>query len=342
MSNNTRINRIAAATAAAGVLVSGATNAATHSIFVGVGYNSTTNKNEIVSINPSTGATSVLNSFTFDSGGYFGIVPGQQGNFYALSSALTLYDFNATTGQILSTTPISYPSLQTIVSLPSGLKGIGYNASTNKNEIVSINAKTGAISVLNSFSFDSAGYNGSLVPGQDNNFYALSSAPTLYNFSALSGQILSTTPIPYPPLQNLVSLPSALVGIGYNTATNKNEIVSIDAKTGATSVSNSFTFDSGGYYGSLVPGQDDNFYALSSAPTLYDFSALSGQILSTTPISYPSLQTFTVVMAVPEPATYAMIIAGFGLLGLGLRRKHTRRDFLASRTARKARSSSAA
>jgi probable HAF family extracellular repeat protein len=70
---------------------------------LGIGYNSTTRQNYLASIDPATGATTVLNSFVFSSGGWLApSLTAANGNVYALSSDSHLYDFDATTGAIIS------------------------------------------------------------------------------------------------------------------------------------------------------------------------------------------------------------------------------------------------
>jgi hypothetical protein len=312
----TCVGSVLAVTAATFLLAATAARAS-HLIFVGVGYDPAIQSNQVVSINGTSGAATVLNTFTFSGGGYFGgLTPGKSDNFYALSSNDTLYDFNATTGQIISDVPLTYP-VESYISTPSGFVGVGYDASTQQNQVVAFNATTGAATVLNSFQFDSGFYNGEMVAGPDSNFYMLSSAGTLYDFADKTGQIISETPLSYA-FQTIVETPSGLVGIGYDASAQQNQILSINTTSGATTVLNSFNFDSGGYYGEFAPGAGDDFYTLSSAPTIYDFNAASGQIISATPVDYP-LQAFTTV-SVPEPGTYALMTLGFGLLGLILRR----------------------
>ena len=76
---------------------------------IGIDYVSATGQDEIRTVNPNTGETTLLNSFKFDSGYWVsGTVVANRaaGKLYVESSTPTLYTFGLLGGQILSTVPL--------------------------------------------------------------------------------------------------------------------------------------------------------------------------------------------------------------------------------------------
>ena len=69
----------------------------------GINYNSSCQHNQYLCINPTNGSVTVLNTFDYDSGFYYGnsfTTDVTQGRAYAISSAGTLYTFDLATGII--------------------------------------------------------------------------------------------------------------------------------------------------------------------------------------------------------------------------------------------------
>ena len=66
---------------------------------VGISYNDSTGQNEIHQIDPNTGTSILILSFSFDSGAYSAFcIDSQTNTAFAVSSARTLYQFDLNTG----------------------------------------------------------------------------------------------------------------------------------------------------------------------------------------------------------------------------------------------------
>lgn len=96
-----------------------------------------------------------------------------------------------------------------------------------------------------------------------------------------------------------------------------------DAVVSFTGLENNFLFTDGSFAGSY----DVNYFTQRSGPGL-DFSWVestrgfkSSEIYTVTPGGTLARWRLTAVTAVPEPETYAMLLAGLGLLGAVARRR---------------------
>jgi hypothetical protein len=258
---------------------------------IGLDYASATGQNEIRSIDTATGQTTLLNSFTFDSGTWVeGTVVSNPsaGKLYVESGAQTLYTFDLASGEILSTAPLQMFMQALIVDRQDRLIGIDYSSNTRHNEIRLVNPNNGNAVLLNSFSFDSGTWvEGTVVSNPSaGKLYVESGAQTLYTFDLASGQILSTVPLDTSLQALAVDAYGLLIGIDYLSATGQNELRRVDPTTGKTRVLNTFAFDSGGWVdGTIVPNLPaGKLYIESSLPTLYTFGLVNGQTLSTVPL----------------------------------------------------------
>jgi hypothetical protein len=85
-------------------------------IAIGISYNTETMQNEVRTIDPTTGASSLLNSLVFDNGGWTGHISVDVGSnsFYTISGGNRLYKFDLTTGAILATVSPDFPNLQAV------------------------------------------------------------------------------------------------------------------------------------------------------------------------------------------------------------------------------------
>jgi hypothetical protein len=162
---------------------------------IGISYNAETAQNETYSIDPTTGASALLQSVVFDNSGWTGQISVDQKStrFYTLSAANKLYTFDLTSGALLATISLS-PRFQAVGLRGDGsLIGISYNAATAQNEIYSIDPVAGTSTFLQSVVFDNNGWTGYIsVDQKSNRFYTLSAANKLYTFNLASGALLNT------------------------------------------------------------------------------------------------------------------------------------------------------
>ena len=166
---------------------------------VSMSYNTDTQENELYLIEIGTGRTTLLRSFSFDSGswntGSFMTLPEMQRAF-ALSGANTLYEFDLTNGNILSTRAVSLPPGTGRYELLSrnSIAALAYNDATGKNELYTTDIDTGRSTLLKSFTFDTGYYSADTftVNRATKRAYVMSSIGTLYEFDLTNGNILST------------------------------------------------------------------------------------------------------------------------------------------------------
>jgi PKD repeat protein len=158
---------------------------------VGIRYNG--QQNEIRSINPDTGQSTLLKQFVFDSGSWISstlTVDIVSKRLYVISSNNSLYRFDFTSGNFLPIISVD-TKMQAVTSRSDGsLVGISYNG--QQNEIRTINPDTGQSTLLKQFVFDS----GSWAPDTftvdivSKRLYAISSNNSLYRFDLTSGNLI--------------------------------------------------------------------------------------------------------------------------------------------------------
>jgi len=184
---------------------------------IGISYNPGLMQNQIRTLDPASGITRLLNTFTFSSGGWY---PGtftldpDSDRFYVQAGDGTLYTFDLKTGQIL-TTQMADTLMQTLAvkKLRTGEKskrdgwrkpiagedrglliGISYNPGLMQNQIRTLDPASGITRLLNTFTFSSGGwYPGTFTLDPDSDrFYVQAGDGTLYTFDLRTGQILTT------------------------------------------------------------------------------------------------------------------------------------------------------
>jgi len=176
-------------------------------------------------IDPTDGSTSALNTFAFDSAGFWFNstydVDAANNRLYGLSAAETLYEWDATTGGVLNSTPLDVASLPQTFAVTGArsdgkLVGITTGGGSNQIRLIDPADATGTTTELLDFTFDSGGFFADTftVDAANDRFFVASSGPTLYEFSLSTGQILSTKPMDISPhAMALIDLsPSCLVG----------------------------------------------------------------------------------------------------------------------------------
>lgn len=235
---------------------------------IGIDYNYTTESNELFNIDQTTGKSSFLLSFKFDSGWYENFFVDTKNSIaFAVSTEKTLYKFNL---KDLSYNFISLDrQIQSMEAGPDGfLIGIDYNYINGMNELFKIDPSTGKSYFLLSFSLDSEGYDKFFVDSENYTAYLVSTANTLYRFSLIDINY-STVSIDHPMQAIEVGSNGFLIGIDYNYTTEKNELFRIDPATGESSFLLSFSLDSGWYDKFFVDKKNDIAYTVSTFNTLY-------------------------------------------------------------------------
>jgi hypothetical protein len=83
----------------------------------------------------------------------------------------------------------------------------------------------------------------------------------------------------------------------------------------------------GNNWGSLTPVVTYSGYTVNNSQIAFSFGAITGRyvqiVVNNGPTSWTALANAKVVGSVPEPATYAMLGAGLGLIGFAARRRRT-------------------
>lgn len=280
---------------------------------IGVTWNSTTEENEIRTVDPNTGTSSVVNTLTFDTGYWWPYTFGLYapvGRCYATSSSNTLYVLDTTTGELLWTVPFDIEMQEWMPAGNGLLIGIGWNSTTQENELRTADPATGIWSFLNSFTFDT-GYWFALSFSVDPSVgqcYATSSSNTLYVLDTTTGELLWTVPFSRPMQAWRPADNGLLIGIGRNDTTEENEICIADSATGVWSVLNSFAFDSGVWWVETfrVDPSVGRCYATSNSNTLHVFDISTGELLWTAPLD----ASFQIWDVFPDLASFCYVEGG--------------------------------
>lgn len=266
---------------------------------VGISYNPDTNENEFRTVNPESGVTSVLNTFQFASGGYYGLFSDPARNVaYAPSGQNELYRFDLTTGQILGVTSIErdYPNIA--VGGTTGLSAIYYDSNSMEYSLNQLDPLTGAVNPLTVI--PTAGGLGSLISNPLTDVgYTTNGPDSVLKFDLNTGANLGTIQLPfaYPNLQ--AGVDGDLAGILYNFSTEKNELYAIDGENGQATLLNTWAFTSGYYSAFLTDPLGERAYALSGANDIYTFDLRSGDILNIAPLD-SAMQNFAIGPADPQ------------------------------------------
>ena len=87
---------------------------------IGLGYDTSTNQNYLASIDPATGASTLLSSFTSSSGYWWpATFVANATDVYLVSTSDDIYDFDATTGAIKSVEPLTTALVEGLALPPS-------------------------------------------------------------------------------------------------------------------------------------------------------------------------------------------------------------------------------
>jgi PEP-CTERM motif len=282
------------------------------SSLLALGYNASTDENFVASISTTTGATSPVKDFKFSGGGGWYAFAASGDHAYAISADGHLYDVDVSSGS-LSTVSID-PSLQDLATSGSTLLALRYNSSPGNFSLASINAATGASTLIRTFTFSGGGYFSGTFAALGNEAYVLSSDHRLYEINLLTGADSMVTL--NPSVESLTASGSSLFALGYNTSLADNYLASVNVTTGATSIISNFSLSGGGYFSGTFSALGDEAYVVSNDDHLYQLNVLSGAVTT--------LPGFGQAVTTPEPSTWTLLLLGSGFLGwvkVALRRK---------------------
>ncbi|MBM3726791.1 MAG: PEP-CTERM sorting domain-containing protein [Acidobacteria bacterium] len=282
---------------------------------VAIAYNNKTQMNEFRSINPATGQSTLLNSFTF-AGGFWQngtLTADNMGHAFALASG-RLYRFDAATGQILGN-PLLQADLADIV-FAGNLHGARYSPFPAFH-LNTVDPVSGAFTPLTSFTLNTGLT--SLTAAQGSLFIA--SQNRLLRLNASTGATESDVPLDIFP-QAIIARPDGKVfAMRYNNTTQRNEIRSVNPATGATMLLTTLLLAG---WNSLAIDPDTGYlHFLAAGPgkqILYAIDGNTGQIVGT-PALDTQLQEIVGLSSkpsVPEPAS--LLLAATGLMALLARR----------------------
>lgn len=285
---------------------------------IGLAYNSSTAQNEIRSVDPQSGSTTLLNSFTFSSGSSRAatfISDPLFGRAYVVSGDDKLYSFSLSSGALLAMPQID--TSFTAIDRAGNGQLVGINFSGSQAQFRSINPATGTTTLLNTFTFANGFSLGTFVADPSvGTAYALS-GNQLYEFSLTSGAILATPTLTASVLGIGVGVNGGLIGLSQNG--NPRNFLSIDPTTGTATVlaTSNLPFLSLG--GLKTDPSANEAYALTGS-TLYDYNLSTGAVLSTATLD-TSLQGIAIV---PEPSSLAFLLSGVLLVSCFLGRSRIR------------------
>ncbi len=254
---------------------------------------------ELRTVDTTTGVSTVQGGFTTDTGFWFPNtlnVDNSSGQVTLVSSSRTLHEMDVSNANVLNQHPLAVNNLQSIRPRGDGML-VGLNSPAGSQHTVhTFDPSDGSTVALNSFTFDSPNvwYNSTYAVDEANSrLYGLSAAETLYEWDATTGAVLNTTTLDVASnsltfARTAVRTDGKLVGVTTGGGSNQIRLIDPADPTGTTTQLLNFTFDSGGFFSDtfVADPANDRFYVASSAPTLYEFSMSSGQILSTKPLDF--------------------------------------------------------
>jgi hypothetical protein len=194
---------------------------------------------------------------------------------------------------------------------------VGIGADAGHNQFLSIDAESGAATVLNTFDFSSGGWRSTTftVDPAAGMAYALSDDALLYRFDLVTGAIIGV-PTATADLQAVAPGNTGLVAICYNASISQNQFLAVDPVSGTVSTLNSFNFSSGAWRPEslTVDSAAGIAYAVSSDDHLYRFDIATGAILGS-----------------PSPTAFvqAMNLGSAGLVSIGLNLATGHNQFMA-------------
>lgn len=288
---------------------------------VGLSYNSQTGENEFRSVDPGTGQSTVLNTFTLESG-YSGFFSNPSKNeAYILSGPNQLIRFNLTTGELIGSTEMDVQYPTTTTGGPTGLTVAVSNHPDPTFDLKSLDPLSGETTLITSFQSNGIGQ----IFADADTAYLPIWHDEILRFDLTSGQPLPSIDFTHP-FQNFdLGVNGQIAGIWWNDATQQNEFISVNPETSEVDILNAFSF-TGGFYSSFFTDPLAGLaYALSSENDLYTFNLLTGGILNIANLDYQG-GNFAVgaqapdMQEIPEPQTIGMIALSLFTALLGWRR----------------------
>ena len=151
---------------------------------IGIGYNDSTEQNEIRRVNMSTAEVTTIASFVFNSGSWHPwmmVTDPDSGYIYANSSDLMLYRIKMDGSEIEEIGTLTETFQAWGLDDNGGLIGIGYNDSTELNEIRQVNMSTAEVTTIASFVLNTGNWHSDMmVTDPDSGYiYAMLHSATL-------------------------------------------------------------------------------------------------------------------------------------------------------------------
>ena len=164
----------------------------------GVAFNSGTGNWEYRSINSVSGVTTLLNTFTLANGlNDSSFVTDPSGGSAYLISGTQFYHLSLSTGAVLGTASLD-TGIVAYGRTASGLAGIDFNSGTGNWEYRTINAASGATTLLNTFALPNGYGSGSFVTDPSTDSAYLLSGSELYDLNLNTGAVVSTASLDTP------------------------------------------------------------------------------------------------------------------------------------------------
>jgi DNA-binding beta-propeller fold protein YncE len=291
---------------------------------VGINYNNTSLHNQYLCINPTSGNVTVLSTFDFDSGYYFGnsfTTDVTLGRAYAVSSVGTLYTFDLATG-VIQQSPVPLGISVIRRGLPGQLVGI--KTLSSGYGFCSIDPATGNSTLLTTFTL-AAGFVADNfvtdlatgVAGTLGTAYLLGSDQKLYTFNMTTGMLLGNPQLSAGVALIDMGLSGNLIGIYYPSG-GSWDLRSINPATGNETPLSSVALLSGINQSTFKSSPATNtVYVASGFPyQLYTFNLSTGALLPSPNLSM-SVQTIGIGTGLcPQPICQSYTITTLaGLAG---------------------------
>lgn len=287
---------------------------------LGVSFNPDTSKIDLYRIDENNSSSSLVSHTTLSGWSLGGTLFTQDNSAVIFSGGNELRSINISSG--VENIVTLNRDFNAIDAAQNGLVGIRFNGTTLQNELYTIDLNTGSDSLITSFNFASGFYDvSSFRVDAINNFAYAASNGQIYQFNLNNGSYLSFSTSPTFNGYDL-DINGNLIGISHDFPNSILSLYNVDSSTFSSSFLTSINFSGGLPSGSFFTSNFES-KAYLNAGALFQFDLQNGITASNTlDRSYSALTSFQAMSStVPEPESYAMFLAGVGLLCLAKRRK---------------------
>ena len=268
--------------------------------------------------------------------------PAQAAKFYAVDETDNLITFDsAAPGTTTSSVSITGVTGSSILAMDVRVKDGKLYALTDDYKLYTVNRTTGAATLFDTLALTGSNFAFDFNP-TNANLRIVSNNNTNYVRNFTTGALVPGANVAYG-MGPLFGVDPDIVGAGYTfndnnpmTATtlfvidSRNDVLARqNPMTGALTRIGALGVNVGARTSfDIITNSQGNFGFVQAADSFYSINLGTGAL---TQIGNTDRSLFALTAAVPEPTSWAMLIAGFGLTGAAMRRRHSTTVGAASR-----------